>query len=273
MGLKVTTEPVALPLHLDQVKLNLRETGTGSDLDIEGMLAAAVQVAEVTRDSALVCRTFELVLEDFPGDDDAWLNIPVTPLVSVSSITYVDTAGATQTLAASNYIVDTSSRKGRVALAYSESWPDVREIINPVTVELVAGYLAPVTSVSSGDDTLTVAGRTFTNGDKVRLSVSGGATKAVDTALALLTDYFVVGVSGSDIQLEATVGGGFISLNADSVGQVYVGLLPPDVERAILLLINHYWLNREAVVVGTTAMALPLGVEALLSSDRVYQYG
>lgn len=40
--------------------------------------------------------------------------------------------------------------------------------------------------------------------------------------------------------------------------------LTPDVEQAILLLVGHWYANREAVVTGTISTAVPLAVERLL---------
>ncbi|AJO76492.1 head-tail connector protein [Pseudomonas sp. MRSN 12121] len=40
--------------------------------------------------------------------------------------------------------------------------------------------------------------------------------------------------------------------------------LTPDVEQAILLLVGHWYANREAVVIGAAPSAVPLAVERLL---------
>ncbi|WP_442109163.1 head-tail connector protein [Pseudomonas sp. NUPR-001] len=40
--------------------------------------------------------------------------------------------------------------------------------------------------------------------------------------------------------------------------------LTSDVEQAVLLLVGHWYANREAVAVGTIATAMPLAVERLL---------
>ena len=40
--------------------------------------------------------------------------------------------------------------------------------------------------------------------------------------------------------------------------------LTPDVEQAILLLVGHWYANREEVVIGAAANQVPMGVNALL---------
>jgi uncharacterized phiE125 gp8 family phage protein len=67
------------------------------------------------------------------------------PLISVSSINYVDANGVTPTLwAATKYIVDAPegdhAQRGRITLAYGETWPVTRDIANAVTVQFIAGY-------------------------------------------------------------------------------------------------------------------------------------
>lgn len=47
-------------------------------------------------------------------------------------------------------------------------------------------------------------------------------------------------------------------------------LLNDDVRTAMLLLVGHWYANREAVVSGNTPAELPLAVEALLQPYRIY---
>lgn len=54
-----------------------------------------------------------------------------------------------------------------------------------------------------------------------------------------------------------------ILVEADPVGPEEMGLTP-DVEQAILLLVGHWYANREAVVIGTISTAVPLTVDRLL---------
>lgn len=53
--------------------------------------------------------------------------------------------------------------------------------------------------------------------------------------------------------------------NAEPLREV---LFSPGIWQAMLLLIGHYYSNRESVVTGTIATELPLGVEALLYRHR-----
>lgn len=47
-------------------------------------------------------------------------------------------------------------------------------------------------------------------------------------------------------------------------------LLNDDVKAAMLLLIGHWYANRESVVVGQTVAEVPFAVEALLQPYRIY---
>lgn len=73
--------------------------------------------------------------------------MPLGPLQSVSSITYVDTDGVTQTLSSGAYVVDDKSERGWVVLASGEEWPSTYDVINAVTISFVAGYGDATTDV------------------------------------------------------------------------------------------------------------------------------
>ncbi|PWJ73833.1 putative phiE125 gp8 family phage protein [Pseudaminobacter salicylatoxidans] len=49
---------------------------------------------------------------------------------------------------------------------------------------------------------------------------------------------------------------------------VYGGSVPESVQHAMLMLIGHWFVNRDAVVTGTIATTIPMGVDALLSNHR-----
>ena len=67
------------------------------------------------------------------------------PLVSVTSITYVDIEGNPQTLDPAKY--RTSTAGGTVEPAYNESWPSTRWLSDAVTFTYVAGHGSALTDV------------------------------------------------------------------------------------------------------------------------------
>lgn len=96
---------------------------------------------QVEADTGLVCytSTFTLKMTEWPSCSyfRLWGARPVT---SVTSITYIDSAGATQTWGSSNYVLDTGFVVPIVRLAYGVDWPSLRGDINGITVTFVAGY-------------------------------------------------------------------------------------------------------------------------------------
>lgn len=221
MSCLVTVPPYALPVHLNDVKNHLKQDVdlTADDALITAQILAAVDVIEtatganVRRHRVILASTFELKLCAFPGG--GVIEIPRTPLVSVSSITYVDTAGDAQTLATTAYSVRVN--ENRIVLAYNQAWPSTRGgYEDQVTITFVAGMVAPFSAAAS-TDVLTISGRSFTVGDRVRVTNSGGR---LPTGLAENTDYFVI----AGPKLSLTSGGADVGITAPGDGTHYIGL-------------------------------------------------
>lgn len=136
-ALKLFTQPAAEPLTMDETKATIRVDATDDDaLIVRLIIAARMQAENLTR-RALVTQTWELYLEQFPS----WsLFLPKPTLQSVTSITYLDELGVTQTLAVDQYLVDIVSEPGRITPAYGIAWPFTRRQMNAVCVRFVAGY-------------------------------------------------------------------------------------------------------------------------------------
>jgi hypothetical protein len=74
----------------------------------------------------------------------------VTPLQSVTQVTYTDTAGATQTVSTSVYQVSVSRNVGLLMPAYGQIWPIARsQTLDAVLVDFWAGY-GPSTEMTTG---------------------------------------------------------------------------------------------------------------------------
>lgn len=136
MPAKLINAPTVEPVSLVEATAHLYVTHSDDDALISAYIAAAREDAERRLGRALISQTWELALEAFPSA----IELPNPPLVSVTSIKYLDTAGVEQTLDPSQYLVDTDSVPGAVVPAYGASWPSIRSQRNAVRVRYVAGY-------------------------------------------------------------------------------------------------------------------------------------
>ena len=76
--------------------------------------------------------TWTYTLDAFESE----IELPMRPIQSISSVSYVDTDGNTQTLAASGYQFDAT---GRLKPSYGNTWPNTQEGYGAVTVTYIAG--------------------------------------------------------------------------------------------------------------------------------------
>lgn len=132
----LVTPPNAEPVLLSEAKGHLRVTATDEDSLINSLISAARNWAENFTQRALITQTWDYKLDAFADE----MEIPLPPLQSVISVKYIDTNGAEQTLASTEYTVDTAAERGLVRLAYDKSWPSTRTQANAVTIRFVAGY-------------------------------------------------------------------------------------------------------------------------------------
>ncbi len=152
--LELKTAPASEPISTATAKSHLRVTVADDDTLIDSLVKAAREYAETSTRRALITQTWLLKADDFPSLSSDVIHVPLPPLASVTSITYVDTNGDTQTWAATNY--DVSAPKGehalhgRIALAFGKTWPSTREQIDAVTIEFKAGYGDGASDVPQG---------------------------------------------------------------------------------------------------------------------------
>lgn len=140
MSYEISVAPTGVVVPLSELKDHLRYLSADSDTEITAMHDAAVELVESDLRRQLLTATWNLYLPRFEGT----IRIEKSPVVSVSAITYVDSAGVTQTLAASNYQVDVKSEPAKIDRAFEMSWPIAKRVQNAVTITFVAGYGASV---------------------------------------------------------------------------------------------------------------------------------
>lgn len=181
------------PITLAQAKLHLRVDHDDEDDYIEALIVTAREYAEAFQRRKLMQGTLTQDLNEFP-EGGGPIRLLYPPLISVTSITYLDEDGVQQTLPSANYRVVNDDIGATIEPEFDYSWPITRDVSNAVRVTYVAGYGASAASVP-------------------------GTTKT-----------------------------------------------------AMLLLIAHWYENREAVVVGTIAAPAPLAVDTLLRVERAYEF-
>ena len=142
--LKRTVDPVVEPVTVDDLRQQCRIDSQEEDTLLRSFITAAREMVETDTRRALITQTWELKFDAFPCDV---IEVRRCPLISVSSIAYVDTNGTSQTLASTVYSVDANSEPGRITLAYQQTWTTTRTQDNAVTMTFTAGYGAAATSV------------------------------------------------------------------------------------------------------------------------------
>jgi hypothetical protein len=168
-------DPTTEPLSLADAKNFLRVLIDDDDTLIQSLITAARYECERIANRAFINTTFNLTLDYFPpyssrystllppaivgpmSDRNYWLNVsavaiqlPMPPLVSLSSITYVDVNGTTQTLntspSAGNVLISTGT-PGQITPAYGKIFPITQPILSAVNITYVAGYGPDATTV------------------------------------------------------------------------------------------------------------------------------
>ncbi len=146
MSLSLVTAPVGEPLTVAEAKLHLKVDVDADDDDalIDTLITAAREFVESYTHRFLLTQTWDERRDDFPNWYDGAIWLPGPPLQGVTSVTYVDPGGVTQTWSASLYLVDAprgaKAAKGRLEPVFAQIYPVTRRQANAVTVRFVAGY-------------------------------------------------------------------------------------------------------------------------------------
>ena len=181
-GLTLVTPTTLSPLTQTEVEDWLRIDPEDAQASVVSMLITeAAQRFERVTGRALLTQTWRLTLPTFP----AVIELPRPPAASVSSITYLDTAGTLQTLSASAYRLVTDQWPGRVEEATGYSWPATDDQLEAVKVTYTAGYTAATSIPTEVKIALLqhVAYRFLRRGDAVAGEQAGATGGGAETYL------------------------------------------------------------------------------------------
>lgn len=137
MGLKLITAAATEPITLAQLKAQCRVDTSDDDAVLTLAIQAARAKAENYTGTAIISQVWDQTLDEFPEAEIELLKPPVT---AVTSVSYVDEAGATQVLAGSSYSLDNTTFPGWLLPAYGSEWPATRDQANAVTIRYATGY-------------------------------------------------------------------------------------------------------------------------------------
>ena len=143
-----TTEPASEPVTRAEALAHAHvDAGDEDDWFDNAIEAARRAVEDSFLGRTLIETSLTMTADEFPDE----FRPPGPPLIEVTSLSYIDTDGDSQTLTEdTDYTVDDSSEPGRVYPCYNEVWPTSRDQPNAVTLVYKAGYGDEAADVPAG---------------------------------------------------------------------------------------------------------------------------
>ena len=138
MPLILTSGPSAEPISLDEAKLHCRVDGDTEDMLIASLILAARLHIEHCLDLALISQSWSLYLDQWP--DKPFVELPLSPLISVDAVRLYSPTNTSVTLDPDLFLVDTASRRPRLARQDGQAWPLPGRSINGIEIAFTAGY-------------------------------------------------------------------------------------------------------------------------------------
>lgn len=141
-----TAPPSIEPVTLAEAQVQLR-VGTGvEEAYITSLITVARELCEQRTERSLITTAWRLRLDAFPAGGAIELLQP--PILSVTSVAYLDADGASRTVNPADYVVDTASEPGWLVPGPGKTWPTTQAgAINAVTIDYTAGYGAAAANV------------------------------------------------------------------------------------------------------------------------------
>ncbi|MCO6423832.1 phage head-tail connector protein [Sinorhizobium meliloti] len=132
---KVTIPATSEPVTTEEAKRRLHVDFADDDADIGLLVKSARDHIEKYCNVRFASQTVEMKCDGFCD----FKRLPEAPVSSVTSVTYVDTDGATQTLATSIYELRSDDLEAAIVTKYGQQWPAIQPG-SRITVTGVVGY-------------------------------------------------------------------------------------------------------------------------------------
>lgn len=131
----VSSAAATEPVDTETAIAHVNAQGVGDDDLIGTIVSAARAHVESYTGTRMITQTLTLRTDDWYD----LASLPVAPVQSITSITYVDTDGTTQTLATSVYEARLYGLDPTIVLKFNQVWPTIR-LGSLITVTAVVGY-------------------------------------------------------------------------------------------------------------------------------------
>lgn len=203
-SLQLVSPPATEPVSIAEAKAHLRVDFEDEDDLIGSLISAAREHVEQVCNRVIGAQTWCLSLDQFPLLDtfhtvtpytregslgngyyfsQCQIEIPLAKVVNVTSITYVDGAGTTQTLSPSSYVADTASEPARIVPANGSPWPYPDSYVpGSIKVSFVAGGDTCPASINQA--ILLLVGHWYANREAVSEKPMANLPLAVDSLLS-----------------------------------------------------------------------------------------
>lgn len=180
--LVLKTGPASTPITLAEAKSFLRIDSDYDDDDnyITSLINVATGVVEEFTRRRLITQTFNIFHDEFPP----YIDLQVGDVASVTHIKYYDESNVLQTLAASNYDVDTKIRPGRIYQSEDGDFPNTFDRPNAVEVEFIVGGAASDIPAPIIQAIYIIVGRYYENRQDV-------VTGTIASELPLMVDHLL----------------------------------------------------------------------------------
>lgn len=141
MSLTLVTAPQKEPLTLQQAKDHLRLDIDDDDAYVADIIRVAREWIEGQTKRGLLTQTWDHSIDGgwpYRGSMP-YVPLPLNPVASVTSITYVDGSSPNPTLSSSDYTVAARNYGSYIVPAYGATWPTPRSVPDAIVVRFVVG--------------------------------------------------------------------------------------------------------------------------------------
>lgn len=144
---RVVVGPASEPLDLDQVRAQVRQIQGVDDTSLLDFIARVRGCVEDYLHRSLITQTREQVMDCFPRGP---VELQFGPVQSLTSITYLDEAGAENTEDNADYDIDIYSVPARVQPRFGRIWPVLSPGLARVRIRYTAGYGTTYETIPQG---------------------------------------------------------------------------------------------------------------------------